>query len=329
MNWRGHYWTLYPHVRGLVRRAPRGTALWSGTVHDPRFGAVELRGEWTDVPGAREAAVVVHGLGGRPDGELSRAMAGGLVARGVAALSLGLRGADRSGEDIYHGGLVDDVLAALACPELARFEHLYLLGFSMGGHVALHAARADLPSRPGAPDRLRAVVAICAPLDLAPLQRHIDEPQLAFYRGQVLRGLREIHAAVAVAHPERVPEHATVEAVRRLRTVRAFDEAVICPRHGFASPEAYYEAIGIAPHLGSLAVPSLLVATERDPMVPIEQVRAAVADAGRTAAFELVVSERGGHMGFPPDTDLGFGDRPGLTAQVLAWARGVAGLGAG
>ena len=76
---------------------------------------------------------------------------------GLSCLRMNLRGSDRMGEDYYHGGLTVDLHAALASSEAQRYRRIYLLGYSLGGHVVLRLA-----TEPADP-RLVAVAAVCAP----------------------------------------------------------------------------------------------------------------------------------------------------------------------
>jgi pimeloyl-ACP methyl ester carboxylesterase len=94
--------------------------------------------------------VVVHGLGSRKENHAD--FAARAAGAGMAALALDLRGHGASGGELG-GGVAEDVLAALE--ELAARGHgpLGLRGSSLGGLLALHAARLDR--------RARAVVALC------------------------------------------------------------------------------------------------------------------------------------------------------------------------
>ena len=309
---RGHFWTVFPHVRDLVRsRRPAvpGVA-WSAPVDDAGLGrSVQLTGVWYDVPGAREAYVVVHGLGGRPDGLFTRQAAAQLAARGVSVLCLALRGADRQGQDLYHAGLAVDVETALDCPELVGFSHLHLLGFSMGGHVALHAARRPDP-------RLRSVTAICSPLELVELQQFNDRPSQAFYRQQILGGLKDIYRHFVLARPDLAP--VPWSEMRKVDRIGTFDEIAVCPRFGFDGIGDYYRSVAIGTRLAEIPVPTLLVYARPDPIVPAHLV-----DAALPPGLDHVTvrwADSGGHMGFPRRTDLGFGRDLGVIPQVRTWA---------
>src|SRR4029453_16562883 len=95
------------------------------------------------------------------------------------------------GEDFYTGGLRAARDAALASPALARYERVFLLGYSMGGFVVLHAARGPLDPR-GA-----GAAAGGPPLGLASAQPHIDPARAWPYRRSVLAGLKAIYRAVS------------------------------------------------------------------------------------------------------------------------------------
>jgi uncharacterized protein len=302
----GHRWTMLPRFGHALR--PRVVDLgepWSTTVVDPAWGAVRLSGSLRRCDSGRGVAILIHGLGGSTGSHYVGPAVEALAAAGFEVLALNLRGGDRSGEDLYHAGLVEDVVAAAASPEV-RDRPLIVCGVSLGGHVALrYAAVAASP-------QLRAAVAVCSPLDLALSQRSVDrdEPMARIYRRYLLHNL--------VDHLERVLERRELpidaELVRRARTIREFDELVVVPRFGFVDPEDYYTRMSVAPDLPKLAVPALLVAAEADPIVTAPEVRAAV-----RSPLEVAWAKRGGHAGFPRDLDLGLGGPPGLWPQVLAW----------
>ena len=84
--------------------------------------------------------LVVHGLGSEIDAPYVVAAAQAAEARGLSCLRLYLRGADRKGEDFYHAGLTADLHAALASPTLASYDRVFVLGYSLGGHVTLRYA---------------------------------------------------------------------------------------------------------------------------------------------------------------------------------------------
>lgn len=67
------------------------------------------------------------------------------------------------------------------------------------------------------------------------------------------------------------------------------------------------------------AVPlrSLLVAAERDPMVPLNTLRPWLDQA--SSSLEVHLSRAGGHVGFPASLDLRQDAPLGLEPQVIKW----------
>ena len=313
----GHYWTLRPFLvdrlpsSGLSIAAPTLAALrsepWSLELADAQLGSVRLSGRLFSPPGAERLLLAVHGLGGSAESIYLRASVLDAYAAGLACLCLNLRGADGRGEDFYHAALSSDLHAALASPELRHFRALHVLGFSLGGHLALRCATEPHDAR------LLSVAAICAPLDLERSQRALDESRRLIYRQYVLRRLKQSYAVTARRRPVPSP----VATVLRARTILQWDELTVVPRFGFGSAREYYRAASVAPRLASLRVPALLLQAEHDPMVPADTVRPALAAA--PPLLDVRWCERGGHVGFPNDLDLGQTAPLGLPAQVRSW----------
>jgi len=258
------------------------------------------------------ALVVVHGLGGDAGSHYCVRAAWAAARRGWTCLRLNLRGADGSGEDLYHAGLASDVLAALACPELGGHRRRLVLGYSLGGHVILQAARK------AAPARIAAAAAVCAPLSLLRGAEVLDAPRSWLYRRHILRSLQVAYARYAARHPGAV----SPERVRRTRKIRAFDTLTVVPRFGFADADAYYRSQSVAPHLATLERPALLVYARHDPLVPHETVADLVQRVSSTT--EVWWIESGGHVGFPARLGRS-GARPtALEDQLLGWLDGHA-----
>ncbi|HLT37521.1 MAG TPA: alpha/beta fold hydrolase, partial [Enhygromyxa sp.] len=183
-------------------------------------------------PRRGELFVLVHGLGGDADSPYMRMAASALQARGYATLRVSMRGAGQSGADYYHAGLAGDLVTVLADPTLADYSRIFVIGFSLGGHVSVHLS--FLAERDA---RVAAIIAICAPLDLERNVIELDTPSGWIYRRHVLDGLAKIHAKI---HPGRT---------RRFATIREWDAATIVPRWGFESPEQYWRSQAAGPRL--------------------------------------------------------------------------------
>lgn len=307
----GHLWTIAPRLRHAVRPfgCPESCA-WETVVEDPQVGPVRLTGRLREVPGSEEALLLVHGLGGCIDSHYMPRGAAAAEAAGLSCLRLNLRGSDRLGEDYYHAALTADLRAALASPEMARYRRIYVLGYSLGGHVVLRFA-----TEPADP-RVAAVAAVCAPVDLARSQVEIDSPVYWIYRHYLLNNLKSLYATVAARRPVPYP----VARLDEIRTFLQFDDRLIAPRHGFAGAADYYARASVAPRLAHLQVPALLLNSEHDPMVPARSVRPAL--EGASPLLRVAWLRGGGHVSFPHGMDAGLGEGAGMEAQVIGWLRG-------
>jgi predicted alpha/beta-fold hydrolase len=307
----GHGWTIGVWLRYTVRPdlAPPASD-WAVVAEDPKLGAVRLTGKIRHVE-SKTLVVLVHGLGG--DIEAPYMIAGARAAErvGFACLRLNLRGADRRGEDFYHAGLTADLHAAVSSAELARYEELFVLGYSLGGHLTLRYAT-DGPDA-----RVAAVAAVSPPLDLDLSARSFDRAGCDIYRRNVLAGLKEIYASVARRRPVPTP----LAEARRIRKIREWDDRVVAPRYGFRDAEHYYRSVSVAPHFESIPLRSMVVFAKNDPMVPASAVVATAERSGPRTVVKWV--ERGGHMAFPSDLDLECGGAPGLEGQIMSWFRGT------
>lgn len=302
----GHIWTVLPHLAGRLQPEPlREFEPWTTFVDDPQAGALALHGLFHPGNGKR-AVVVVHGLGGGLDSPYMRRAGAAFARAGVGCLLLTVRGAAREGVDFYHAGQTADIEAALRSSALAPYDEIDLLGFSLGGHMALRLGL-DPPAR------LAAIASVCSPLDLDRCSQAIDHPRNYVYRTHILRGLRDIYKKVA----ERAKVPTPVAVVERVRTIREWDTMTVVPRYGFGSVDDYYASMSVGPRLPEMKVPVLVVASTRDPMIPTWTMDDALDNPGPYVSVRRV--REGGHVGFPADLDLGMPGQRGLEQQILEW----------
>lgn len=302
----GHSWTLWPTVRHRVVpvTAPDSVPWSAPALAD--IGEIRLSGRWQAQP-CTVAVVVLHGLGGNPDRPYCLRAARAIEGHGWSCLRLAMRGADGRGRDFYHAGLISDLDAALSSPVFDAYERIVLLGYSLGGHVALRYA-CDRPD-----PRVKAVAAVCSPLDLDRAAAHLDHHALSFYRRHVLDGLLRMYTEVSTKRPVPTPP----EELAGIDSMREWDQLTVCPRWGFGSAEEYYATQSVAHVLRYLHLPSLLVVSRQDPMIPIDDVEASIGNANPLLEVRRVGA--GGHVGFPGRLDLGEDAPRGLERQVLRW----------
>lgn len=285
--------------------------------------ALFVRAWWQpEARGARPMVVLLHGVGGTSESRYLRRAAGHAYRRGSHVARVNARGYGLGApyaRRVAHGALCADQRAVVQwCAAQPRVSAVHVIGFSLGGHVALHlaasCAMAPLPA-------LRSVTAVSPPLDLTIVSRLFERPAIALYREHVLRGLRRDVLAHLARDPASLPVDA--RAVARWRQVRDYDETVLAPVWGFASAADYYARSSAARVLGAITLPTLLLTAADDPMVPPEAVQPFLLDAGPGVHSEI--TQHGGHCGFAESwSALGRGET-WATQHALEFIAAVAG----
>jgi predicted alpha/beta-fold hydrolase len=260
----------------------------------PGGGALRARASWQS-GGDRTAVVLVHGVGGSSESSYVRRAAIAFYRLGFHVVRLNLRGAGDSMPDapaLYHAGLVEDPRVALEATAARKgVKDVALVGFSLGGNVSL-----KLAAKWGAavPAYVRGIATVSAPLDLVETSRALETLRTLPYRGYVLRKLLSQGREFAQIHPHRAKYDPS--RLRRLRTIRAYDDEVVAPMHGFCDAHDYYVNASSGPGLADIRVRTLVVHAGDDPMIPAISVQRWLRDA--SPAVRVAWSERGGHVGW-------------------------------
>jgi uncharacterized protein len=302
-----HYWTVAPALRHIVWPISAPPSLpWSALfTEDGR--AVRAAGRRHEQKGADTLVVILHGLGGTPDSHYCVRAARAVHARGWSCLRLALRGADGEGDDFYHAGLTGDLRALLRSAEVLQYRRRFVVGYSLGGHVALRALCGAEPLP------VDACAAICAPLDLTLGADALDARARTVYRRHILAGLKKTYAQVALRADVPTP----VERVRLVGRIREWDALTIVPRFGFADVDDYYRRASVGSRLASLNRPTLFVYCRYDPLVPAETVVPSLAALPKPASVWWL--DRGGHAGFPPRVKVNRCAAASVEEHVLDW----------
>lgn len=278
---------------------------------------------WRTNPRRRPTLLALHGLEGSSSAHYMRGLADKAFARGFNAVLLNQRncgGTEHLSDGLYHSGLTADPQAVIReLVDLDRLASIVVVGYSLGGNVALKLAG---DYGPDAPAELRGVCAVSPTLDLARCVEALERPANALYQWNFVRNLKRRMRRKARARPGRFD----LRPLGRVRTVRQFDEAFTAPHHGFRDASDYYHRASALRVADRIAVPTLIVSANDDPFVPAEQFRDPVLTGN--PAVTTIVTRAGGHCGFfsepaPPfdgywaeSAAVAFADRHGLPAAV-------------
>jgi predicted alpha/beta-fold hydrolase len=91
----------------------------------------------------------------------------------------------------------------------------------------------------------------------------------------------------------------------------------VVPRYGFGTVDNYYAQMSVGPRLPELALPSLLVHSDFDPMVPPWTYAPHLSRIAPNLRVERIAA--GGHVGFPANVRLGTAAPAPLEDHVVSW----------
>jgi predicted alpha/beta-fold hydrolase len=251
--------------------------------------------DWGGSPHERRAPLVAlfHGLEGSSASHYARMLAAAVAPSDWRVAIVHFRGCSGDPNRLaraYHSGdsaEIDWILKRL------RADHadgpLFALGVSLGGNALLKWLG---ESGTGARAALDAAAAVSAPLDLVAAGNALDR---GFNRAVYTRNFLRTLKAKSLAKLARFPGLFDREAVLRADTLRAFDDAVTAPLHGFRNAEDYWLRASSKPWLAHIGVPTLILNAQDDPFMPASALPRA---HEVSSAVRLHFPPHGGHVGF-------------------------------
>lgn len=240
--------------------------------------------------------VLFHGLEGSSHSHYAVAFADWAREHGLAYAVPHFRGC--SGEinrapRAYHSGdheEVDWILARFHAWQRQRGGGRVLaVGISLGGNALLRwAGEHGVAAR----ERVDAVAAVCAPLDLAAGGHMIGQ---GFNRLVYTRMFLHTMKPKALAKLRQHPGLFDAQRLLAARDLHGFDDVFTAPLHGFRNADDYWRRASAKPMLGAIRLPALAVNARNDPFVPA----ASLPKPHEVGAWvQLWQPEQGGHVGF-------------------------------
>ena len=236
--------------------------------------------------------VVFHGLEGSSRSHYCQAFAEVAQERGWACALPHFRGC--SGElnhapRAYHSGDYEEIAWILAQLSTRHPGPLIAVGVSLGGNALLRWA-AEAGSE--ASSHVKAVAAICSPLDLAAGGHAIGR---GFNRQIYTRMFLRTMVPKALRKWEQHPGLFDRDALLAARDLYAFDNVFTAPLHGFRNTEDYWHRASSKPLLSHIRVPALVLNALNDPFVPASSLPR---DGEVGPCVTLWQPRHGGHVGF-------------------------------
>jgi uncharacterized protein len=243
--------------------------------------------------------ILMHGLGGSADAKYMISASERLTAAGYLVFRMNHRGAGQGAglvRKMYNAGLssdVSDVITGI----VARFPGLRLVvvGFSMSGNTVLKYAgeRGDRP-----PPEIAGLIAVNPAADMEQCIHAIEQRSNRIYHQRFTRLL--IAQLTANRQKCRVPEN-----FQQIDSIREYDDTVTAPAWGFEDASAYYKNESAIPVIPSITLPTIVLSTDDDPIIPVH----IFSEIRWPDGTRLHIARGGGHMGYLARRKTPLGDR--------------------
>lgn len=252
----------------------------------------------------RGEVILIHGLEGSGESGYMRSLSQAGLEEGYAMHRFHMRscgGLAATCRTLYHAGLTHDLRQVILRWHAEGRTPVYLVGFSLGGNVALKLA-GELGEE--APRYLAAVCAVSTPIDLGASARRIGRRDNALYEQRFVRRMLRRLAETGLYQPADF---------QGIRSIFEIDERITAPYFGFHGAGHYYATQSAVRFLDAIRVPTLVIQAEDDTFIPFEIFHHPAFKSN--PYLQLLATRRGGHLGFIAKQRPRFW----VDGQVLRW----------
>lgn len=267
----------------IAHRCPLGESLGSMLVHENSL-------EDSSGGSTKPAVMLLHGLGSSHAGTYMTNIAQGLVQKGYRVFRADLPGAGNSYLETPmppHGACFDSIRSCLEhLSQTLNITDWNLAGISLGGNILLRMLGDWKPGRV----TIHRAIAVAPPIDLDASCRNVETGVNRLYANYFLRALRK----QARLRGERWPQWKERLLEADYRTLRRFDDTVTAPLAGYKNSQEYYSAGSSLRWLKGIRASVKILVDRHDPIVPFKL----FPHAQYSSTTELIVTDRGGHVGY-------------------------------
>jgi len=251
---------------------------------------------WQPEPQRAPTLVLLHGLEGSVDSSYMVGTAEKAYVAGFNAVRLNQRNCG-AGEaltpSLYNSSLSCDPRAVvLELAERDRLPEIFVCGWSMGGNLVLKMV-GEFGALP--PSALRGAVGVAPSVNLSASSDAISERQNFLYEWHFVCNLKRRTGRKIALYPERYAVIRT-DGLRRVRTVRQFDDVVVAPVFGYRDAEDYYQRASALNTIAQISIPTLMIAAQDDTFVPFRTFEHPAIRGN--SKITVLAPEYGGHCAF-------------------------------
>lgn len=250
--------------------------------------------------------ILLHGLGGNAQRHYMTGTAKLFNQNNIDAVCVNFRGC--SGEEnlkyrTYHSGDTEDLNAVIEhIISKKNYLNIFIKGFSLGANVTLKY----IGERDIIPNQIKAAIAVSAPCDLngssLELHKFKNLPYHEMFRIQLKVKLKQ--------KQKRFPNRISNSDIKKIKTLKDFDDIYTSKAHGFKDAEDYYEKSSSLQFLYNLKIPTLILNAKNDSFLSPECYP--IKEANKNPNLYLEMPEYGGHVGFYSNDNIFYNETRAL-----------------
>ena len=241
---------------------------------------------------SKKLVIIIHGLEGSSKRAYIRGSAKLLSESGFDVCAINLRGCSGFSNNLYrsyHSGATEDLQAVIDYVlQLNRYQNIYLHGFSLGGNLLLKY----LGEERTVPNEIKGAVAISVPCQLADSLYQLLQFKNVLYakrfKGNLIEKLK--------IKQQKFPESISDDDIKRVKTLKDFDDIYTSKAHGFNDAMDYYAKCSSLQFLSSIKVPTLIINALNDSFLGKDCYPIEIAKHHEQLFLEM--PKYGGHVGF-------------------------------
>ncbi len=250
------------------------------------------KSHWQSAPQNKPTVLLIHGLEGCTESHYMIGLAQKILSKGWNCIRINQRNCGSSEHltpTLYHNGLSQDYQNIIQeITEKDRCQHIWLIGYSMGGNLTLKLAGEIGSSLPS----LRGVAAVSPNIRPAACVEALLRPSNWIYHQHFLRSLKSKLQHKAQLYPGKWD----LSQLSNIQNMWEFDNVYTAPDGGFHDAQDYYTKSAAEKTLGNIVLPTLIISAQDDPFIPVR-----IFDSPslhENPHIQLLLTQYGGHCGF-------------------------------